>query len=306
MCYYYIPSYPLYTDIYAAAILETAATRENCKPSQIKHAFRVVFTRDSDTNTDFFGKWMIFRSYDDIDEIWEKIRRAIAEDELQGCTRAKCSTMKYNPTKTGPGRTTIAEVSVYTKEHDIDIIGFKLIEIVKNDIKYKTSEATRSYQFTHAGCGKVTKRTIYWNDGKPSKECLDKPCPGPSYTKEDKWHLNEVRAPKPICFQKIHGWWRLQLEYEDLTRLWHLLKCIIESEEKNFGIIKMICPPKRDRKSRIEKPVFLVYTNCDNKHSVGEKLKKIIKEDVSVKRDLRGDEPVEMDYIVKPLNHTEQ
>ena len=221
----------------------------------------------------------MFKHIDEMDDTWEKIRTAMARDELQGCLVAKCSTMKYHPTLQGPGPSTTSVVCVYTEEHNMDDIGFKLIEIVKQDIKYKTDEDSWSYKYTHAGSGKVTIKTIFWNNGKPSFECKDKPCYGTSLRREDIWHLNVVLALEPFSSMEEHGRWILYLEYKELTELWHLLKGIIECKEKNFGIIKMVCPPKRVRSSPTEVPVFHVYTS-DNSKSVGKKLIKLIKRDI--------------------------
>lgn len=112
--------------------METPDTTEHCKPSQVEHKFGVIYTKET-ADTKIFGKWLVFRSYDDIDETWEKICRAIAEDKLQSCVCAKCSTMKYNPTEEGPGPSTTTIISVYTEEHNIDDIGFKLVELVKHE-----------------------------------------------------------------------------------------------------------------------------------------------------------------------------
>lgn len=222
----------------------------------------------------------MFKHFDEIDDTWEKIRTAIASNELQGCLVAKCSAMKYHPTLEGPGPSTTSVICVYTEEHNMDDIGFKLIEIVKQDIKYKTDEDTLSYKYTHAGSGKVTIKTIYWNNGKPSFHCEDKPCYGTSFKREDIWHLNVVLAPEPFSSMEEHGRWILPLEYEELTELWHFLKGIIECKEKNVGIIKMVCPPKRVRNSPTEVPVFHVYTSGKDSKSVGKKLIKLIKRDI--------------------------
>ena len=45
----------------------------------------------------------------------------------------------------------------------MDKIGFKLVEMVKQDIKYKTDGATLKYQYTHVGC-KCTIKTMYYKN----------------------------------------------------------------------------------------------------------------------------------------------
>ena len=37
----------------------------------------------------------------------------------------------YNPTMSGPGPSTTGVIYVYTEEHNMDTIGFKLLEIVQ-------------------------------------------------------------------------------------------------------------------------------------------------------------------------------
>jgi hypothetical protein len=92
--------------------------------------------------------------------------------------------------------------------------------------------------------------------------------------------VNVVKAPQPLCSKKVHGWWVLTLEYAGLTELWHLLKVIVKSKEKNFGIVKMVCPPKKVRSSRTEKPVFQVYTSEEDSKTVGLLLIEFVERDI--------------------------
>ena len=168
-------------------LIETPGTKEFCKPSQIQHLCFVHFlikpveTDESPT----LGKWMVFKHLDVLDETWEKIRIAIARDELHGSLRARSSTARYDPTHGGPGPKLTGVICVYTKEHNMDAIGFKLIKIVRQDIKYKTEQDSMEGRFRHVGSGKVSIKTIFWNNGKPSFQCIDKPCYGVSYKRED-------------------------------------------------------------------------------------------------------------------------
>lgn len=216
----------------------------------------------------------MFKYYDKIDEAWENICAAMTKDELGGCVTAKCSTMRYNPTGGGTGPSMTAVICVYTEEHNMDAVGFKLIEIVRQDIRYKTDASTLSFKYSHSS-EKVSSKTIYWNSGKPSFVRESKPSRGKSPKKEDIWHVNVVTAPEPISSEDIRGRWILNLEYPELTDMWHYLKGIVESKEKNFGIIKMVCP----RSPRREKPVFQVYTGKEGK-TVGMLLIEIVHRDI--------------------------
>lgn len=247
-----------------------------------------IVERDEEDVTPTLGKWMVFKHYDEIDETWEKIRTAMARDELQGCLHAKCSTMRYHPSCEGSGPSTKAVICVYTKEHNMDAIGFKLIELVKHDIKYKTDEDSMSGKYTHTGRGKVTIKTIYWNNGKPSFECEGKPCYGTSYKREDIWQLNVVTAPEPFGSEEVHGRWIMYLHHGEVTELWHDLKNIVESKENNFGIVRMVCPPKRIRSSPTESPVFHVYTSHKAYRSVGKKLIELTEADIDYEQKPAG------------------
>ena len=250
-------------------------------PSEVYDAYWVHVRRQRDPGHKNVGKWMVFKHYDEIDQAWENIRTAILDDDdLQGCVHAKSSTMMYNPSCSGPGPDTTGVICVYTRKHDMDDIGFRLIEIVKQDIKYKLDETTLDYKYVHAGSGKVTIKTIFWNNGTPSFVCEDKPCYGTSYHRKDIWHLNVVTAPEPLASQCVHGRWVLPLDYQELTELWHTLKKVILSKKDNYGIIEMVCPPKHDRSSATEVPVFHIYTSDKARKLVGIKLINIIMEDI--------------------------
>ena len=213
---------------------------------------------------------MVFKHFDEVDLSWEQICRAMASGGLQCCPRAKCSTMRYDPSTQGPGPVTTAAIFVYaSEEQDINTIGFELIEIAKQDIKYKSFDES-------SGSRRSPMKTIFWNNGKPSFSCEDMPCHGTSNNKEDIWQLNVVTAPEPLASLYDHGRWVLPLEKTELTRLWHLLKKKISGTE-SYGVIKMVCPPKQ---VQAEPPVFHVYTSSQHKESVGIKLINLVKKDI--------------------------
>ena len=229
---------------------------------------------------EIYGKWLVFRHLDRIDETWEKVCRALAKGRLGGCISAKCSTKRYNPTRSGPGPCTTAHISVYTEEGNIDAIGFKLIEIVRQDIKYKTDEDTQKLNFVHTGAGRVAKKTLYWNRGRPSFERLGAPCYGKSYQREDSWKINIVTAPKLFESKERYGWWIVYLDYDKMTELWHYLKDRIESSEEDFGVLKMECPAKEVRYSPTEKPKFYLSTSSEDKSKVGMTLIELVQRDI--------------------------
>ena len=65
-----------------------------------------------------------------------------------------------------------------------------------------------------------------------------------TYGMKDKWHLNVVKYPKLSKSEVAYGRWIIDLEYQDLTALWHILKKNIESVKENIGALLMVCPKK--------------------------------------------------------------
>ena len=229
---------------------------------------------------------MVFDHYDNIDGTWERIRTAIARRELTGCF-AECSTIRYDPTAEGPGPSTSAVICVYTTEKNIDNVGRRLIRIVKRDIPYKTNKDTREFKYTFTGHQEGAPIKLFWNKGRPGYELFGgcKPSYATSRYMKDEWYINVARAPEPLLSnQKVDGYWILRLDTKELTKLWHHLTSFVESQDKNFGILEMVCPSKQSRNSPEEKPVFLAYTSKEDYRSVGKELMNILRQDIEYAR----------------------
>ena len=124
-------------------------------------------TLRDDEEYDDYGKWIVYKDLEDLDDAWKKIGEAILANELPGCRDAKCSTLYYDPTRVGPGPCTTGAILLYTKKDNIDAVGFKLIKLVRQDIKYKSNERSKKYHYAFIGQGQVTEKTLYWNSGTP-------------------------------------------------------------------------------------------------------------------------------------------
>ena len=256
-------------------------------PSEVKD-FHSLFAfppgrKSKDLNKMSFGKWMIFRSLKDIDEMWHKVRIEVESGVLiDSVLRASCSTMLYNPTMGGPGPLTSAVIIVHTTEDNANKVGYVLIAIAGHDIKYKTDEASakREYSWTGEHNQSVCLKTLYWNNGNPSLVLEDEQCHGPrTFNIKDEWHINHVTAPEAIMSSSsVYGRWVIEELYINLTGLWHTLKEIIE--EGVLGPVEMVCPPKKNRKDPKENPVFFVYTACENKERVGLLLATVVEKDI--------------------------
>ena len=113
------------------------------------------------------GKWLVFKRFDKLDETWHMIRKAVDSGEL-GAIGAKCSTAcaVADPSSNTMDPST-GVICVYTSKETMDEVGFKLIRMVKQDIRYKTDEATLKGEYIATGYKKVTVKTIFWNNGEP-------------------------------------------------------------------------------------------------------------------------------------------
>lgn len=219
--------------------------------------------------------------YDKIDKTWKKICSAIASNHLPGCS-ADCTTMRYNPTKFGPGPSTSGVICVNTDEHNVDSIGFEIVKIVKHDIHCIVA----SMRQTH---GNSAHKTIYWNGGKPEFVCREKKYSGIKDEKKDIWHLNVVNARGPIGSLEASSFWEVQLVSKELTKMWHSIKDVIESE-CNTSMIKMECPLRE-----AEYLVFHVFTNAAEHNSVFKMLIQIIKRDINADR--QKEVMLNLDYV---------
>ena len=111
------------------------------------------------------GKWLVFKPLEELDKTWHMIRRAVESGEL-GSTGAKCSTAMPDPSR-HPTNSTKGVICIYTSVETMDEVGFKLVHMVKQDIRYKTDEATLKGEYADTGHKNVSLQAIYWNDGDP-------------------------------------------------------------------------------------------------------------------------------------------
>ena len=152
---------------YLYAEFDTAIENsEDVRPSE-EHD--IYFIRQSapeefESRGETYGKWLVFKHISVIDKNWGIISKAVASGKL-GATFCTVSTRKKSP-KSGDDDDTHV-ISVYTTREDVDEVGMKLIPLVRQKIRYKPDEATLSNLYTCHGHGKVTCRTLDWNNGRP-------------------------------------------------------------------------------------------------------------------------------------------
>ena len=240
-------------------------------PTKVKDRLAIFFPPSAsgdDITQASFGRWLIGEPFYNLNVTWQKIRKAMEENNLTA-TGLKSSTGRYNPSSSGPGPMTKGAISVFTTEENVDQAGFEVIQIVQHDIQYK--EMSASEQFRHRGDRKIISKTLYWNNGKPSFDSVKK------YHKsvwdehiKDKWHLNIAKSPRhpEEEHSEYVGYWCVECKIENLTDFWHLMRDQIVSG--TLGPVKMECPGCRDKKAN---PFVHVYTAQQNIDRVGSALR---------------------------------
>ena len=181
-----------------------------------------------------YGKWMVFKPIGAlIDKTWHMIRCCIEKGEFgDGCTGAKCSTSR--DTSIRPAGSHNGVICVYTTKEAMDQVGLLLIQKVRQTIRYKTDETTLKGLYAHKGHGKVTVRTIYWNDGEPSIDSRTLPPDvNPTSITDDYW----VHCKPPPALQRqgntVHGKWLVFQPTESLDQTWQIIRRAVEAGE--FG-----------------------------------------------------------------------
>jgi hypothetical protein len=160
---------------FASSHHQTAAGRENLgggytrasmevNPSQVDRDYVWIFADGPDRTeqSQVLGKWLVFGSEKKIDSLWQSIWPKVVSGELHAA-QAKVAT-KFN-TKTGSSSYVIC---VYTTETRMDDVAFKLIRIVKRDLRYKTDADTIAGKYAPTTNQPISVRTLYWKNGNPT------------------------------------------------------------------------------------------------------------------------------------------
>ena len=256
-------------------------------PLEVTNKFHVVSYKTS--NFPGYGKWFIFRNFEDLNETWRELNDEVASGRLK-VVGMKCSALYYDPLCTGAGPRTIGKIAVYTNKGDCVEVGMELVKLVQHDIKYKTTETTLTKgMFSHLPVvHPITSLTMFWNDGNPYASEHQKPgtnlCPAPcrndrrNYEPEkDIWKLNIVEGQTQEHF---HGKWIIVSNYNtksgiNITNIWHKLKAKIEAGE--LPVIRMECPAP---KYHGEAPEVHISTSQRNMDAVGEAIISMVEHDI--------------------------
>jgi hypothetical protein len=133
---------------------------ETKKPSRVVDEYWIYAYRkkgDYPKPSDNCGKWLVFVSDKEVDEIWEKIRTATEEGKLG--LASKVATAKDSPLASSSTRKVICIYTYdWTDRKDVIRIREELRKLgITNKIPYKSDKDTLSGKYRQTGHTKISK-----------------------------------------------------------------------------------------------------------------------------------------------------
>ena len=254
-----------------------------------------------------YGKWLVFKSMPtgELDEMWHTIVQCVENGEFgEGCTGAKCSTTRENPDEAPVGSRN-GVICVYTTTEAMDGVGLLLIQKVRQTIRYKTDETTLAGRYAYKGHGKVTVRTLYWNDGQPSFGPRTLPADvNPTSIIDDVWVYctpPSSLATDGAALAAYHGKWLIFEPMVSLDETWHTIRRAVESGEFGKGYKGARCSTSFRPNNTDSDGVIQVSTTKEGMEEVGMKIINKLKRDILY----RHKNPAQADrYHGRPLTTT--
>lgn len=135
-------------------------SHRGAKPSEVTNVYWLFAERRKGkylSHTSRGGKWLIFVPIKDIDEVWDKIKKATEEGKLG--SSAKVATGRPNPNVTNPETKVICVYTYdWTDEKDVKRIREELRKLgITNKIPYKADEDTLSGKYRITGHRSISK-----------------------------------------------------------------------------------------------------------------------------------------------------
>lgn len=139
---------------------EASLPHSDAKPSEITEVYWIYAERRKGKypeSTLRSGKWLVFVDKKDVDEVWDKIKKAVEEGKLG--SDAKVATAKPNPLATNPNNRVICVYTYdYTDEQDVRRVREELRHLsINGRIPYKTDEDTLSGKYQITGHTRISK-----------------------------------------------------------------------------------------------------------------------------------------------------
>jgi hypothetical protein len=139
---------------------EISMTYSDANPSEVTDVYWIHAKSEKSKypkSTERSGKWLIFVNLSEIDEVWDKIKKATEKGELGDS--AKVATAKTNPNATNPATKVICVYTYdWTDEIDVKRVREELrILGITNKIPYKADEDTLSGKYRVRGDTRISK-----------------------------------------------------------------------------------------------------------------------------------------------------
>lgn len=129
------------------------------KPSEFTEDYWIHAYRergDYPESTPRSGKWLVFVNERDVDEVWDKIKKATEEGKLG--SSAKVATAKPNPLGTQGKRVICVYTYDYKDEKDVKRVREELRKLdITSKIPYKADKDTLSGKYRVTGHARISK-----------------------------------------------------------------------------------------------------------------------------------------------------
>lgn len=137
-----------------------AQSYSNANPSEVTDVYWIFAKNEKDNypkSTSNSGKWLVFVNFDEVDNVWDKIKTSTQSGKLGGSS--KVATAKLNPNATDT-KTKVICVYTYdwTDEDDIRRIREELRALgITKKIPYKADEDTLQGKYVKRGNTRISK-----------------------------------------------------------------------------------------------------------------------------------------------------
>ena len=104
------------------------------------------------------GKWLVFATVDQIDEVWKKIKKATEEGKLGGSSKVSTNMPKANASNVDE-KVICVYTYDWTDEEDVTRVREELRKMgITRNIPYKSDDDTRQGKYRAAGDTNISKR----------------------------------------------------------------------------------------------------------------------------------------------------
>ena len=141
--------------------VEIAENFKDSKPSTVNQVYWIYAKREKGKYpkpTGSSGKWLIYVSSEDVDKVWDKIKKATEAGKLGGSSKVATAKAKANPNSTSKVKVICVYTYNWQDEVDVRRVREQLRKLgIENKISYKADEDTMLGKYSYNTKGRISK-----------------------------------------------------------------------------------------------------------------------------------------------------